>query len=278
MAADDDGEALAAVLRACRHADASPQDVWRAARAELDAAAVARVETRLPARAVVFRRARDERHTHCACLHPDLREDLQHCVCIVCGVERAHSVGTEATEEWDKDGDTGPGRVLKREYSREARFRGLLHQFAGALAVRVDDATLEAIDTWLAGRRVCREACTATDVRRALRALKRPRLYDVACGITAQLRRERPTVTTWQIYQARNFFSHAMAALPRAAHARPVRRPSRYLPSYRVMLAHALASAGFAGAAVYCADLTHRRTRARVHGFYTPLVANTLAA
>lgn len=250
---------MATILRAARTA-ADAQQVWRETRAILDANLVADVEKTLDF-ALPFRAAPDERHTHCDCPRADLRWDGDVTVCYLCGVERTHIVHADWKEEWDEIGETGPGRVLKRSYSRAARFRGLLHQFAQALASRTDPDTLIEITGYLRERGVSPAACTATDVRRAIRAFKRPDLYRIAPGITAQLRDETPAIDTRAVAAARCFFDRALAALPRVP---PPKAGRRYMASYRLMLSEALAAGGFTGAPVYCPGLTHRRTRARV--------------
>ena len=196
-----------------------------------------------------------EGSNHCSCIDPDLRWELDSLICQYCGVSKFHLDQSTDNLAWVSEEEFVPIRMPRR-YAPASRFKSLLATFLNNCTSRVGPVQEARIRAWLAQKGVSMEACCGADIRRALRALKEPDLYPSVPGIVAQLRGDPPLqVSKEQELAAACIFEHVIASNERTNR--------RYFVSYRMMIIDILEEVGVSHVRVYCAELTHRRSKVR---------------
>jgi hypothetical protein len=243
---------------------------WQTLRAHMDAHETTLVENRLAwlSHSYDFARKSDW-DGHCPCgVHADLVYDGDEILCWTCGVTRHTLVHTTDKDEWVEPEEYVP-RTFTRKYERSSRFRSLVHAIVSSTSARTCGANLNLISSNLREHGVAPHQCTGTDMRRALRRLKQPDLYDAVPGLVAQLRGSRGLhISTEQLSNARALFDRVLKYFHKCKRV--------YLPSYRMILQRVLASVGVSDVDIYCASLTHKRTETRVRVLIDNAVTSAL--
>lgn len=198
-----------------------------------------------------------EGHGHCPCTPPDHRWDGDFLICQHCGVERYHLNQTMENLQWVPPEEFVPIRMPRR-YAPATRFRTLLKTFLDNANARVGPVQERQLREALAARGVSPEACTGADIRRAIRSIREPDLYPLVPGIVAQIRGDPPLrVGAEQEHAAHSIFQGIIASAER--------QDRLYFVSYRTVMIDILEQVGVPHARVYCAELTHRRSRLRAN-------------
>lgn len=185
---------------------------------------------------------------HCDCDPQWLVWDYDEAICSSCGIARVHvgyDVERLAYDEW---------RPPPRKYERTTRFRIIVDRFREGCSARVSDDQLDRIKSAMS---VTPEDATATDVRRAIRKLRMPKLYRSVPGIVAQLRDTCGLIIdSYDVIILKRMFQAMMMRMPHTGRV--------YMPSYNMILATFLQILGYEQVSIYVPQLSHKRTYTRV--------------
>lgn len=255
-AADDD-MAYYDVARARSRVHESERDAYEFAVRHLSAQRVERVDRAMP---WLFAGLRNHRlqPRHCDCAAPSVLRDGAFDVCELCGVQTRRLDLDAENDDYDEDVYRAP----PRKYSRENRFRLALLAFERGCQASASQADLALVQAELARRGQKAETLDCVQVRKALRALKRPDLYPIAPGITAQ-------VAGLERFTLAGLSCESLRAMYRSVDKTQVFPGRKYMPSYAMVmleLLRALAARGVVSRAFerQVPALSHARTHERV--------------